>query len=349
LPILFLGSDLDGVGGIQRYSRWMIEALGELGPCEVIDLALPPTGGSLTGKASGAIAALSRWSRLRPRLVVLGHLSFAPLAAPQLLGRRPAVALAYGIEVWGPPSAGTRAALRRLSRVWPISTFTTAEVRRVEPRARIGPVLGAGLDDSFFTAPRSRPSGPAIRVLMVARLDDLAYKGIDTSIDAVRRVSASIEVELRIVGDGPGRAALDELIRARDAGALVRRLGSVDDHTLREEYARADVVVCVSRFRRGYEPRGEGLGIVPLEAAAAGVPAIVGNVGGTVDTVVDGVTGLLVPPGDVDSLAAALLTLGRDPERRIRMGRAAQAFVRQVHSREAFQRRVRDAVGEVVG
>lgn len=327
----------------------MIDALDQVGSCEVIDLGLEPTGAPRAGKACAAVRVLARWSRLRPQLVVLGHLSFAPLAAPQLLSRGPAVAVAYGIEVWGPPSALTRGALRTLSRVWPISSFTAAEVRRAEPRARIGPVLGAGLEDSFFRDPRSMSRDSRLRVLMVARLEDLAYKGIDTCIDAVARASRTIEIELRIVGDGPGRSVLDELIRRQSAEQHVRCLGRLDDDALRREYAQAGVVVSVSRFRRGRQPRGEGLGIVPLEAGAAGVPAIVGAIGGTVDTVVDGVTGLLVPPEDADALAAALVTLGRDPDRRARMGRAAQAFVREVHSREAFQRRVRNAVSEVVG
>ncbi len=347
--ILFIGSDLHGVGGIQRYSSWMIDALDRVGPCEIVDLELEPTGGTPRSKGRAAARALATWRRIRPQVVVLGHLSFAPLALPQRLRGRPAVAVAYGIEVWGASSPVARGTWRALSEVWPISSFTATELRRIEPGARVGPVLGGGLDDSFFTGRRLEREGSRLRIVVVARLDDLAYKGIDTCIEATERAAASIDVELRLIGDGPARRQLDALVQQRGLTSIVRCLGPLDDDALRREYAEAGVVVSVSRFRRGDPPQGEGLGIVALEAGAAGVPAIVSSVGGAVDTVIDGTTGLLVPAGDADALTRALVELGRDPTRRARMGRAARAFVHEVHGRDAFRARVREAVHGVVG
>lgn len=347
--ILFVGSDLRGVGGIQRYSSWMIDALDRVGPCEVLDLELEPTGATPKAKARAAARVLATWRRSRPQVMVLGHLSFAPLAWPQRLCGQPAVAVAYGIEVWGPTSPVTRGTWRALSQVWPISSFTAGELRRIDGGVRVGPVLGGGLDDVFFAGRRAERDGSCLRIIVVARLDDLIYKGIDTCIEAVERATASIDVELRVIGEGPARRQLDALLHRRGLTSIVRCLGPLDDEALRREYAEAGVAVSVSRFRRGAHPQGEGLGIVALEAGAAGVPAIVSSVGGTVDTVIDGTTGLLVPPGDADALTRALVELGRDPARRARMGRAARAFVGEVHSRDAFRARVREAVYGVVG
>ncbi|HVP01395.1 MAG TPA: glycosyltransferase, partial [Solirubrobacteraceae bacterium] len=81
--------------------------------------------------------------------------------------------------------------------------------------------------------------------------------------------------------------------------------------------AAADVVVQPSR--------NEGLSITVLEAMAAGRPVVASDVGGTRESVADGVTGVLVPPGRPDALAAALDALLRDPRRRAALGAAARA------------------------
>jgi D-inositol-3-phosphate glycosyltransferase len=86
-------------------------------------------------------------------------------------------------------------------------------------------------------------------------------------------------------------------------------------------------VVCVP----WYEP----FGIVPLEAMACGVPVVVSAVGGLVDSVVDGITGLHVPPRRPDRLAAALRSLLSDPERQISLGAAG---VRRARSRYGWDR-----------
>jgi D-inositol-3-phosphate glycosyltransferase len=86
----------------------------------------------------------------------------------------------------------------------------------------------------------------------------------------------------------------------------------------------ADAVLCTP----WYEP----FGIVPLEAMACGVPVVASAVGGLTDTVVDRVTGRLVPPRDPAALASALRALLADPERRAAMGRAGVSRARQCYS-----------------
>jgi glycosyltransferase involved in cell wall biosynthesis len=346
--VLFLASDPGGVGGIQRYGTWLIDALSQVGPLDVVDLAIARRGGRVGALGAG----LEAWARCRPDLVVVGHVSFGPAALPQLASGRAAVVVAYGIEVWGAPSRRIDATLRAATEVWPISTFTAHEVARRAPAARVGPVLGGGVEDSFFVdeigAPGPSARDGVLRVLVVTRLDDLAYKGIDTCLDALQRLDAGADIELRIVGDGPAARELSALVRSRGLERQVCQLGALDDDTLRDEYRRADVVVLLSRFRRGDQPRGEGLGIVPLEAGAAGTPAIVSAIGGTVDTVDDGRTGWWLDPDDVAGLAALLGDLAHESTPLRERGAAARQFVRDVHGRAAFQQRIRDAVAEVM-
>jgi len=181
-----------------------------------------------------------------------------------------------------------------------------ADLRRVA-------VVPCGVDLGMFrpdgpAAPR--PSGAA-RLLVVSRL--VERKGIGDVIAAMARLPG---VELVVAG-GPPAAELAGIPEAARLAALaervgvagrVRLLGRVGRCDLPALYRSADLVVNVP----WYEP----FGIVPLEAMACGVPVVVSAVGGLVDTVVDDVTGIHVPPRRPGLLAAAVAALLADPERR---------------------------------
>ena len=181
-----------------------------------------------------------------------------------------------------------------------------ADLRRVA-------VVPCGVDLGMFrpdgpAAPR--PSGAA-RLLVVSRL--VERKGIGDVIAAMARLP---RVELVVAG-GPPAAELAGIPEAARLAALaervgvagrVRLLGRVGRCDLPALYRSADLVVNVP----WYEP----FGIVPLEAMACGVPVVVSAVGGLVDTVVDDVTGIHVPPRRPGLLAAAVAALLADPERR---------------------------------
>jgi len=124
------------------------------------------------------------------------------------------------------------------------------------------------------------------------------------------------------VAGGPDAAALGADPEARRLRALAERRGVADRVVLRGRVERdampallrsADAVVCVP----WYEP----FGIVPLEAMACGVPVVASAVGGQIDSIVHGVTGLHVPPRDPAALAEALRTLLADAELRAELGR----------------------------
>jgi D-inositol-3-phosphate glycosyltransferase len=179
-----------------------------------------------------------------------------------------------------------------------------ADLRRVA-------VVPCGVDLELFQPEgpaEPRPSGRA-RLLVVSRL--VERKGIGDVVAAMARLP---EAELVVAG-GPPAAELTGDPEARRLTALaerlgvagrVRLLGRVGRADLPALYRSADLVVNVP----WYEP----FGIVPLEAMACGVPVVASAVGGLVDTVVDGVTGVHVPPRRPRQLAAAVAGLLADPE-----------------------------------
>ena len=134
-------------------------------------------------------------------------------------------------------------------------------------------------------------------------------------IDAVAPLDG---VQLAIAGAGRDRRRLERRAKGR-----AQFLGRVADAELPALYACADVFAMCCRDRwRGRE--AEGFGIVFLEAAACGVPAVAGSSGGAHEAVVDGETGYVVAPRDVGAVRDAIERLVADPERRVVMGEAAR-------------------------
>lgn len=202
------------------------------------------------------------------------------------------------------------------------------------PRERTA-IVPCGTDLTSFTPEGPcAPCGARRRVLSVGRM--VERKGIDTAIAAVARLP---RVELVVAGGPPAEQWQDdaEAVRlqalAADLGVTdrARFLGPVPHEQVPALHRSADVVVSAP----WYEP----FGTVPLEAMACSVPPVVTAVGGHLDTVVDGETGLLVPPRDVDALAEALRSLLDEPFRREAMGRAGNERVR---ARYGWDRLARD-------
>jgi D-inositol-3-phosphate glycosyltransferase len=195
------------------------------------------------------------------------------------------------------------------------------EAMGVDPR-RVS-IVPSGVDTDSFT-----PEGPtaartdASRLLVIGRL--VARKGLGDVLAALTRLPG---VELVVVGGpdagdlagDPAAAAVGQQAEGLGVADRVRLVGRADRGEVSAWIRSADVVVCAP----WYEP----FGIVPLEAMACGVPVVGTAVGGLVDTVVDGVTGLLVPPRCPERLAAALGDLLSDPERRARLGAAGRSRV----------------------
>jgi glycosyltransferase involved in cell wall biosynthesis len=159
--------------------------------------------------------------------------------------------------------------------------------------------------------------GP-VRVLAVGRL--VGGKGFALLLDALHAlVERGRDVTLTVVGDGPSRVHLHDQAARLGLGDRVAWLGAVGQDEIRDRYARADVF-CLPSF-------AEGVPVVLMEAMAMEVPVVATRIAGIPELIADGETGLLVTPGRVDELAAALLRLADDAGLRARLGRAGRAAV----------------------
>jgi glycogen(starch) synthase len=165
--------------------------------------------------------------------------------------------------------------------------------------------------------PRPHRPGPPFGLVCVGRLQH--EKGFDLAIRALAAVRESgIDADLTIVGQGEDKRQFVALVEALGLRQHVRFAGVLDRQDTLDIMARNAILLAPSRTR-------EGFGLVVVEAALSGVPCIASRLGGLQETVEDGVTGILVAPGDDGELAQAIVALLRDPIRLRELGANAQS------------------------
>jgi glycosyltransferase involved in cell wall biosynthesis len=171
----------------------------------------------------------------------------------------------------------------RPNRYLAISQYVARRIGRYYNRQSA--IVYPPVDTETFT-----PGNPGPRQALVVVSALVPYKRLELAIAAAH----AAHLPLDIIGDGPERAHL-EMLAASAPG--VRLLGRLDDETVRASYRSALAVLL---------PGEEDFGLVPVEAQACGRPVVALGRGGATETVIDGVTGLLVPDDSVTSWAAAL-------------------------------------------
>ena len=220
-------------------------------------------------------------------------------------------------------------AARRSDRVVAISSYTADEVRELADVPIDVIPYTTSLPEPGARAQR-RSAGGSFTVLFVGRL--VERKGVHHLVDAISALPSDVDARLVIVGDGPERASLEARIRAKGLDGRIALRGRVSDAALQDAYASADAVVLPAVVDRRGDT--EGLGVVLLEAMNYGVPVVASEIGGITDIVEDGVSGLLVPPGDAAALAEALARVARDPALAARLGEAGR---RRLHARFTWE------------
>ncbi len=277
------------------------------------------------------------------RLTAVWYGAAAPLALLSPTLRRHGivrtVASTHGHEVGWSMVPGSRQLLRRIGRVNDVVTFVSRYSRRRIASA-LGPTAALeyvppGVDAAAFRPdPAARAAlrtrwgiGDRPVVVCVSRL--VRRKGQDTLIEAWPQVVAGRpDAVLLIVGGGAEQSRLQALAGRHAPAGSVIITGPVPHSDLAGYYAAGDVFAMPVRTRGGGLDV-EGLGIVFLEAAAAGLPVLAGDSGGAPETVRPGVTGEVVDGRDAAAVAAACEALLADRVRARRLGAAGQQWVAQ--------------------
>lgn len=302
-------------GGIQAYSRTLLQALRQIRPHTQLRVFIRNDAATdLPGSDDSGITfhpagrsnrrlltdLLSATLQHRPDLLLSTHPHFAAL---QRLHQRitgvPSWCSAHGIDVWTLRPGLRRWGLGGLQRLLPVSRFTADQLRRLLGR-RCPPltILPNSYDDRRFRpGPRSplllqryglRPDQPVIFTLSRLSRSD-RYKNIEALIDALPALLSRFgDLRLIVAGDGDHRSHLQAHAVALGVAPQVTFTGLLAESEVAEHHRLASVFALPSEK--------EGFGIVFLEALACGRPTLAGNRDGSTDPLADGAHGLLVDP-----------------------------------------------------
>lgn len=247
----------------------------------------------------------------------------------------PYTCLAHGFEYWLSIAPGThlwmRRATRRASRIAVCSEFIARVVRAAVPDRVPVSVLYPGADvDAFHpdlpTDDLEERLGIADRPVVVCVSRLVPRKGQDVLIGAMPEIRRRVpDATLLLVGAGSYREKLEVMAAAAPPGSVVFA-GEVPEAELPRYYRAGDVFAMPCRTRLG-GLEVEGWGNVFIEAAACGLPVVVGDSGGARESLVDGVTGTLVNGRSVGEVAEAVGSLLEDPGRASAMGAAGRTRV----------------------
>jgi glycosyltransferase involved in cell wall biosynthesis len=331
-------------GGVQTFTRFVVQALCDLYPDakivvfaknDLASVARPEIRGQRSevgseGEKSSrpqTIVGLGRWPmalratafalsavrharRDQPDLIISTHVNLAPVARlAKKLSHARFMVVGHGIEVWKIHKASVRAALQAADQLVAVSDFT-----RTRMAAEIG-VAKEKIDllpntfDAERFKPGPRPSDLLQRykltsdqpvILTVARLETTEqYKGYDNVLLAMPEVLERFPTaRYVIVGEGPDRARIEALVRRLHVSSQVIMAGYVPNDALRDHYNLCDVFAMPSK--------GEGFGIVFLEALACGKPVVAGDKDASSEALLNGRLGKLVDPDDVAQIADAI-------------------------------------------
>lgn len=324
MKILLLATDAyGGHGGIAYYNRCLAEALAEMP--EVTEVVVVPRVMRFapTGVPAKirfvADAAGSKWRYLRAvarlagehfDLMICGHINLLPLSVPLAkLKRVPLVLQVHGIDVWQRPSAKVAFWVRQVNAVWSVSGVT---------RDRMNAWAALSLSkytvipntihlDRYGMAPKRADllagyniAGRKVIMTLARLASDERYKGIDEIIEVMPALLAGDPAFIYlIVGDGDDRPRLQAKAAALGVAESVVFTGFVAEAEKADHLRLADVFAMPGR--------GEGFGIVYLEALACGVPAVGSQLDGSREALRAGEIGELADPNDPASVRACIM------------------------------------------
>lgn len=331
-------------GGIGQVSEMLWKVMRETWGKRAAVVTLLPDGSHKPHAADKVRFALTLTGRLlvsRPSWVMFSHLGLARVDryVPNLL-QSPYAVFLHGIEAWKPLPARDRDTLSRATLRIANSEFTARAVAAANPGIGEIVVCPLALPGPVNTSVVKRRDIEESSVLIVGRLaSGERYKGHDQLLAAWPLVRQAVpNATLTVAGDGDDAPRLRRLASALGVGDAVRFTGYLSREALEKEYARSAVFAMPSR--------GEGFGLVYLEAMAHGLPCIGSTLDAAREVISEGETGWLVDPDNTPALARAVSELLKSKETRARMGESGRRRVARHFTYDRFRRDVTRVVDE---
>jgi len=321
-------------GGIQVYTAFFIQALEDILPHSDRSVFLkndakstddlqfnPHTQFQFAGRWKSSwlhtpvfalqifLAALQE----RPDLIICGHINFSPVALHIFnFLKIPYWVIVYGIDAWDIKDGSKINGLRAAQKILSIGEYTH---NRIVTEQKISsesiPLLPVTFDASRFVIQpkpqylldRYQLNAEQPIILTVTRLaSGDRYKGYDQIIQSLPAIRRQIpNIHYLLVGKGDDRERVEAMIDTANVRDCVTLTGFVSDSELADHYNLCDVFAMPSK--------GEGFGIVYLEALACGKPVLGGNQDGAIDALCYGELGALVNPDDVDEISQTLIQI----------------------------------------
>lgn len=201
-----------------------------------------------------------------------------------------------------------------------IGLYARSQLMKLSPAAHWAKmhVTPLGVDPEIFRPAPFRADFDVFEVICVGRL--VPAKGQRVLIEAVAKLAAEGRaIRLRLVGNGPDRASLEEAVYSLGSASVVIFEGAVNQDRIRSLYREAHIFALASF--------AEGIPVVLMEAMAMEIPCVTTWITGIPELIRDGIDGLLVAPSDEFSLAEAIARLMDDADLRKRIGAAGRARV----------------------
>ncbi|MBF0280900.1 MAG: glycosyltransferase family 4 protein, partial [SAR324 cluster bacterium] len=334
----FFDGRLDGIGRVSHIVEKTLRTMGlepQILSANDSTENCPSDKGIVYGRNySKMISSSLTHSFLRPKLIVCMHLGLAPVA--RIVSQRygvPYFVFLHGIEAWQPLNFRRRWGVIKASRLLSNSKFTLHHFQEYNPSLCHIPAdvipLGIGTEKFETVNAAQKP-----QILIVGRMDQgEQYKGHQLLIQSLGLIlEESPASQVIIVGDGDDRKRLEQLANRYSYRKKVSFLGKVSDLVLSDLYKESMIFAMPSK--------GEGFGLVYLEAMAHGLPCICSDVDAAREVVLNGNTGFAINPTSPFDFAERVLQLIRIPQLRTRMGNAGKARYLNNYTEMHFQTRL---------
>jgi glycosyltransferase involved in cell wall biosynthesis len=305
MKILIFTNNYDAIGGVQQYTKNSIRALEELNQDFKIVLLKKS---NLFYKFLFVIESFFKFIVYKPDLILCNHINFTPLALfYKKIFKTTYGFIAYGIDVW---DLKYHSGLINSDFIISLSQYTKNKILENNKNLKTNIfVINPAIDIEKFKPQNIKkevlskyklPSNKKI-ILTTCRLaKSEKYKGYDRVIQALPKILEQVpDTIYTVIGDGDDMEDVKKIIEELNLKGKVYLLGAIKNEFVSEILNVADLFVMPSK--------GEGFGIVFIEALACGVPVIAGNKDASKEALLNGELGILVDPDNVDEIAEAII------------------------------------------